>query len=296
MLKLVQTSSVNETMQKTHGVTQTGIRVLAQVQWGSHICVFYDTKDDLLDTCAAYFQAGLQANEYCIWAVSHPANKQNAEDRLRQTIAGFDRYLLAGQIEIIRGLDWYLKGKEFDLQRITGGWQAKLDYALKQGYGGLRISGNAFWIEGNLWKEFSEYEHELDHSLDGKKMVVLCTYSLRASHAVTLMDVARAHQVTIVRRNGNWEFLETPELKRAKQEINQLRNALDILSNPFPGHELLTSRERVTLSQIITGASNKEAARMLGISPRTVEFHRANIMQKLSVKNTVELMRKVLGK
>jgi DNA-binding CsgD family transcriptional regulator len=181
------------------------------------------------------------------------------------------------------------------LQRITGGWHAKLTGALDKGYAGMRVSGNAFWIEGNYWKQFCEYEQELDPSLAGQRMIVLCTYSLRASKAVDLMDVAKAHQLSIARRKGEWEFLETPDLKQAKQEIEKLRGALDILSKPFPGDELLPPRERVALSQIITGASSKEAARSLGISPRTVEFHRANIMQKLGAKNTVDLVRKVLA-
>jgi hypothetical protein len=42
---------------------------------------------------------------------------------------------------------------------------------------------------------------------------------------------------------GEWEFLETPELKQANREIIKPRGALDILSKPFPGHELLTPRE-----------------------------------------------------
>jgi DNA-binding CsgD family transcriptional regulator len=75
----------------------------------------------------------------------------------------------------------------------------------------------------------------------------------------------------------------------------QLRRALAVLSKPFPGHELLTSRERTVLAQISNGATSKEAARTLGISARTVEFHRANILQKLCAKNTTELMRIVLG-
>jgi hypothetical protein len=35
-------------------------------------------------------------------------------------------------------------------------------------------------------------------------------------------DVARAHQRTIALRNGNWEFMETPELKQARREIRPL--------------------------------------------------------------------------
>jgi DNA-binding CsgD family transcriptional regulator len=126
-------------------------------------------------------------------------------------------------------------------------------------------------------------------------MIVLCTYSLQASRAVDMLDVARAHKCTITRRNGDWELLEAPELTQAKQEIKKLSGALDIMVKPFPGHELLTPRERATLAQIVRGASSKEAARALGIGPRTVEFHRENIMRKLSAKNTIELVRRVLG-
>jgi DNA-binding CsgD family transcriptional regulator len=69
----------------------------------------------------------------------------------------------------------------------------------------------------------------------------------------------------------------------------------DILSKPFPGHKSLTPRERVALGQIVSGSSSNEAARRLGISPRTVEFHRANVMRKLGAKNTADLVRRVLG-
>jgi DNA-binding CsgD family transcriptional regulator len=113
--------------------------------------------------------------------------------------------------------------------------------------------------------------------------------------AADVLDVARALQCTTTRRNGDWEFLETPELTQAKREIKKLHGALDILSKPFPDHELLTPRERVTLAQIVRGASSKEAARALGIGPRTVEFHRENIKRKLGAKNPVDLVRRVLG-
>jgi DNA-binding CsgD family transcriptional regulator len=170
-----------------------------------------------------------------------------------------------------------------------------LQFALDKGFEGLRISGNAFWIERNRWNEFREYEQELDESLEDRPMLVLCTYSLSASRAVDVLDVARAHQFTVARRRGQWEFLETPELKQAKREIKSLGEALLVLSQPFAGHELLTSRERTVLAQIVRGASSKEAADWLKISPRTIEFHRANIMQKLDAKNVADLVRIVVG-
>ena len=63
----------------------------------------------------------------------------------------------------------------------------------------------------------------------------------------------------------------------------------------FTGQERLTPRERDVLLQITDAASNKEAGRRLGISPRTVEVHRARIMDKLGAKNAADLVRIVLG-
>ena len=56
----------------------------------------------------------------------------------------------------------------------------------------------------------------------------------------------------------------------------------------------LTPREREVLQLITNGRSNKEAGRQLGISPRTIEVHRARVMEKLGARNTADLMRIVL--
>ena len=48
------------------------------------------------------------------------------------------------------------------------------------------------------------------------------------------------------------------------------------------------------LEQFTAGASNKEAGRHLGISPRTIEDHRANIMKKLGARNAADLVRIVM--
>lgn len=60
-------------------------------------------------------------------------------------------------------------------------------------------------------------------------------------------------------------------------------------------HQHLTPRECLILAEVVRGLSSKEVARALHISPRTVEFHRANLLKKFSAKNTAELVRKVLS-
>ncbi|MES1262454.1 MAG: response regulator transcription factor [Acidobacteriota bacterium] len=55
-------------------------------------------------------------------------------------------------------------------------------------------------------------------------------------------------------------------------------------------YELLTEREREVLQLIAEGKSNKEAGGILNISPYTVETHRTNLMQKLGLHNTAEIV------
>jgi DNA-binding CsgD family transcriptional regulator len=58
----------------------------------------------------------------------------------------------------------------------------------------------------------------------------------------------------------------------------------------------LTPREREVAALIADGASNKEAGRRLGISPRTVELHRAHAMEKLGARSAADLVRIVLSR
>ncbi|HEX2594176.1 MAG TPA: response regulator [Rhizomicrobium sp.] len=58
---------------------------------------------------------------------------------------------------------------------------------------------------------------------------------------------------------------------------------------------LLTPRERSVLEQLVAGRSNKIAAYELGISPRTVEIHRAHIMDKMNARSLSDLVRIALA-
>jgi FixJ family two-component response regulator len=104
-------------------------------------------------------------------------------------------------------------------------------------------------------------------------------------------------------RHGAIDFIEKPfdadtvvgHVRGAIAAAVRLRDIGDGLP-PFAGRELLTPRECEVLTQIAAGASNKQAGRTLGISPRTVEVHRARIMEKLGARNAAELVGIVLGR
>ncbi|TWC64045.1 response regulator transcription factor [Herbaspirillum sp. SJZ099] len=63
------------------------------------------------------------------------------------------------------------------------------------------------------------------------------------------------------------------------------------LTQPLPERDLLTLREREVLKHIANGESNKQIARELDLSVRTVETHRLNIKRKLNIDGQAELIK-----
>lgn len=68
----------------------------------------------------------------------------------------------------------------------------------------------------------------------------------------------------------------------------------NIYTRPQRGLPYLTKTEKHIIKYLMDGYSSKEIAAKLSVSPRTVETHRANVLSKFNLKNTTELIRKVL--
>ena len=44
---------------------KTGVGVVGDIPWGTHFCLFYETRADLLETLVSYCKAGLESQEFC---------------------------------------------------------------------------------------------------------------------------------------------------------------------------------------------------------------------------------------
>ena len=213
---------------------KSGISVVGDVPWGSHFCHFYETTQDLLDTLIPYFRAGLESKEFCLWVVTDPLTEEEARRALRKVVPGLDEHLLNKEIEIFDGREWYLSENVFSLERVTKAWFQKLEQALARGYDGLRVSGDTFWLRENDWKDFCDYEKQLNDSITDQRMTLLCTYPLASSGAAEILDVVKAHHFAIARRQGEWEVIQSPEPIQAKAEIRRLNEELQRVPDRTP--------------------------------------------------------------
>jgi two-component system response regulator FixJ len=98
---------------------------------------------------------------------------------------------------------------------------------------------------------------------------------------------------------GAVDFIEKPfedealveAIKRAASQLEESPVPIVDAATLRARFDSLSERERQVLSAVVAGLPNKTIGFDLGISPRTVEVHRANIMSKMQARNLPELVR-----
>jgi len=58
---------------------KSGIDCVGNINWGAHICQFYQTEKELAEILVPYVKCGLEENEYCLWFTSQPSEVDNAK-------------------------------------------------------------------------------------------------------------------------------------------------------------------------------------------------------------------------
>ena len=104
-------------------------------------------------------------------------------------------------------------------------------------------------------------------------------------------------------RAGAADFIEKPfsdetilaSIERALKQGESRRQDRARNAEVLAHAERLTEREREVLDELIVGHPNKVIAHHLSISPRTVEIHRARVMEKMQARNLSELVRMALS-
>jgi len=109
------------------------------------------------------------------------------------------------------------------------------------------------------------------------------------AHGYILKSDPDQNLLAAVEALANHRSFFTP---RAAQLI--VNGAFERGSSPFVMRKLLTAREREIMQLVAEGSSSKQIALTLGISVKTAETHRANIMRKLELKSVSDLVRYAL--
>jgi PAS domain S-box-containing protein len=241
---------------------RSGLDVLGDMPWATHLCQFYQTKQDLVDILVPFIKAGLASNEYCAWVTSQALETEEAITALRAAIPDVDDFLESEQLEVFPYTEWYVKDGPFNAGKVLDSWLQKVQRALSRGYEGARVTGDTMWLERKDWKDFMAYESAINDVIQGQKLIVLCTYCLDRCGASEVIDVINKHKCALVRREGKWEIIESDEQKRTTEALRQSEARYRTIFNNTTDAIFLTDpldRGRVL-------SANPAACRMLGYS------------------------------
>jgi PAS domain-containing protein len=214
--------------------SRKALDIFQHLGWGSHLCLLYQQKTDLLNLLVPYIQAGLENHEYCICISAEPLYLQQTHIALWKAIPEFGQYYKKGQIAFISSKEWHLGKGKVRVDDLAHRCFSRLNQALAQGYNGLRISTHNTWMQNKYWNSFQDYEACLDNMIQDYKMITMCSYSLDKCQATHILDLCRNHQCT---------YIYSPEgcqaIKRADIDTTPDRSHVN---SPIPTHYFLGQR------------------------------------------------------
>ena len=163
----------------THVGCSNGIDLAADLEWGSHFCQLYQTRDDLVDTVVPFFAAGLDNNDQCLWLTSEPLEAEHATGELAKRVSGLQSKIERGQIRIVAHSDWYGRTGSFDADSMLAAWIAAEQSARERGYAGVRAVGHLSSLKNQEeWQQFRKYESRVSETVAGRRIIALCSYDL----------------------------------------------------------------------------------------------------------------------
>lgn len=247
---------------KTGSTRSFGMDLVGDIEWGTHMCQFYQTKKDLVDLLVPYFAEGLRNNEMCVWLTAPPLEAREAKRALRKAVPELDQLIEKGQIEIIPYSEWYLLGGEFEADRVLQQWVEKEKSAVDRGFEGLRLNGNTFWIKRKDWKRFADYEAAVDDVIRSHRMVALCSYPLKKCTGRDVVDVVRNHVGILIRKGKSWGLVEdVAERKKAEEELQQAKHDWERTFDGVPDMiAIIDNQYRIV-------RANQAMAKRLGTTP-----------------------------
>lgn len=189
---------------RTAALRRSGIGCLGPLRWGAHVCLFYETKRDLLELLVPYFAAGLKNNEFCLWITASPLGPEEAERALAAVVPDLKERKKRGQLEIIPYDRWYTASGRFDVNKALKKCVETETRVMGGGYAGLRVTGNASWLDDGSWGSFLGYERAVDEAIDGHRMLALCAYPMKKCLLPDLVEVLDTHEYALARSRGVW--------------------------------------------------------------------------------------------
>ena len=202
---------------------------LSKLNHGDHICLIYEDPAEQMAVAVPFIRDGLDRGERCL----HIADDRIIDDLVQALeAAGVDsaEERQRGALRLLTSKDTYLRAGEFVPQTMIDLIPQAQEEALRDGFSGLRLTGEPTWSLGPEpgCDRLIEYETLLNHLPRYSKSVVLCQYHYSRFGVPCIHDILRTHPVAIL---GDQvcpnPYYDPPELVLRKDQLGMTSGIKD---------------------------------------------------------------------
>jgi hypothetical protein len=185
-----------------------GVSGIGSAPWGEHICVFFNSKEELLSLVVPYIKAGLEDNEFCMWITGYPVSEKEAFQALEEALPDVHRYLAKKQLEIMSAQQWYLPCGRFEAQMVLDNWVSRARHTETKGFDGIRITGNPVWLQSEEdWGQFGRFEETVHERIRCERVIALCTYPVSICQGRDIKKTLTSHNSAFILESDQWRRL-----------------------------------------------------------------------------------------
>ncbi|NLK64976.1 MAG: hypothetical protein GX289_07770 [Tissierellia bacterium] len=220
----------------------TGIELIGEAFWGTHIGQLYESKDDFFSIACPYIRAGLLNNELCVWVYSYNTNEAEVKSYLDKYINNVDKYIKTGQLLLTSHTNWYLTDNSFNEMRVSGLWLEYVRKSTRLSYEGLRAVADTSWLEKCYYRTFAHYENNVNNMMHELPFIALCLYDENKTDKLQYAEVIKNHSYTIINNENKKELIKNIELIIKDKQLNKALEYNKIKTEFFTNfsHELRT--------------------------------------------------------
>jgi PAS domain-containing protein len=253
------------------------------LQVGDHLGCIYRTHDEHRQVVTAFLRLGLERHEKVIY-LADTSSEEQILGYLRDDGLDPREFAASGQLSIVGPRDGYLKGGEFDPDRMMGVLREETDKALDEGYTALRVTGEMTWALGPApgAHRLLEYQDKLNEFFPESSALAICLYDRRRFSPGSLLDVLGKHPLVLLGVDpvqndhyvapGGLMLLSTEEAA-LRYQLNALaerkRTEAALQESEQRHHTLYDTMQQGAFYHLADGTlhvPNRAALRMLGLT------------------------------
>ncbi|MBD3245559.1 MAG: hypothetical protein GF333_00930 [Candidatus Omnitrophica bacterium] len=194
-----------------------GIDAFRNLSWGSHICHFYHSTDELLEIVLPFLEAGLEQNQFCVWVIPETLSPLKAQELLAREIPGVEEFLKKRALAILQEEEVYSVRGPDRAQKIIELWLQRFNDGLRRGFTGMRVAGHCPY--NAPLESIRRYEREVDRVIGKYKIIAVCAYAVERFSVAQAIEAGCLHEKSFMKKRGDWESIPRATYAAVKDRL-----------------------------------------------------------------------------